>query len=62
MKPTSVSNAKMGMIRIRGTALKRLPRDVPGIERWIKAMGGRKASPADRAMLKKHGLLGMPTE
>ena len=62
MKPTSVSNAKVGMIRIRRSALKRLPSDVAGIERWIKAMGGHKPSPAERAQLKKHGFLGMPSE
>jgi hypothetical protein len=42
--------------------LKRLPSDVAGIERWIKAMGGRKPGPVEREQLKKHGLLGMPTE
>ena len=50
------------MIRIRRATLKRLPSDVAGIERWIKAMGGRKPGPAERAQLKKHGLLGMPAE
>ena len=50
------------MIRIRRSTVKRLPSDVAGIERWIKAMGGRKPGPVERAQLKKHGLLGMPTE
>ena len=33
-----------------------------GAERWIKALGGRKPGPVEREQLKKHGLLGMPTE
>ena len=62
MKVTSASNVKVGMIRIRRATLKRLPSDVAGIERWIKALGGRKPGPVEREQLKKHGLLGMPTE
>jgi len=41
---------------------KELPKDVRGIERWIKAMGGKKADSRERARLRKRGLLGMPKE
>lgn len=62
MKTMSAGNAKVEMIRIRRGDLKRLPRDVSGIEKWIRAMGGHKASPAERALLRKRGLIGMPAE
>jgi hypothetical protein len=42
--------------------MKGLPTTVPEIERWIVALGGRKVRPRERAVLKKHGLLGMPRE
>ena len=62
MKPISDSSTKTEMIRIRRANLKRLPGDVAGIERWIKAIGGHRPGPAERARLKKHGLIGMPSE
>ena len=62
MKTISAANARVEMIHIRRSALKRLPNDVPGIEKWIRAMGGRKPGPAERAQLRKRGLIGMPAE
>lgn len=50
------------MIVANPGATKDLPDDAGGIERWIKAMGGKKADARQRAELRKRGLIGMPSE
>jgi hypothetical protein len=62
MSATSKTSVKVGMITPDPRVTKELPKDVRGIERWIKAMGGRKVDSRERARLRKRGLLGMPKE
>lgn len=62
MKTTSKRSVKVGMITRDPRMTKDLPKDVREIERWIKALGGKTANARKRAELRRHGLLGMPTE
>ena len=61
-KRTSAHKVKVDWITPDPEILKRLPKTVAGIERWILAMGGKKVGRRERIELTKRGLLGMPDE
>jgi len=62
MKNTSTTKPKIGVIKVDPRRLNGLPRDVAGIEKWIKQIGGREPGLKERTRLRQLGLIGMPRD